>query len=197
MLDLRDLSPLEESYSADQAARTRSTASNETKVGPGGTGPGANRMKRLIISACSLAALCFFVLGAGKSKENDEFSGLITKLYQAWSSLDANKAADFYAKDDDLTFFDLAPLKYDHGWKEYSSNFNANVAPTFSSITLTANPDLKVIHKGKITLTTLTFHAAAKLKDGNAMDLDGRHTLVWEKRGGRWLIIHEHVSKPL
>ena len=26
---------------------------------------------------------------------------------------------------------------------------------------------------------------------------DGRHTVVWQDRGGKWLIIHEHVSKPL
>jgi len=29
------------------------------------------------------------------------------------------------------------------------------------------------------------------------MEFDGRHTIVWEKRNGQWLIIHEHVSKPL
>jgi ketosteroid isomerase-like protein len=35
------------------------------------------------------------------------------------------------------------------------------------------------------------------MKDGKAMDLDVRHTAIWEKRGGKWLIVHEHVSAPL
>ena len=33
--------------------------------------------------------------------------------------------------------------------------------------------------------------------DGKAMELDIRHTAIWEKRGGKWLIVHEHVSAPL
>jgi ketosteroid isomerase-like protein len=29
------------------------------------------------------------------------------------------------------------------------------------------------------------------------MEVDGRHTAIWEKRGAKWLIVHEHVSAPL
>jgi len=56
---------------------------------------------------------------------------------------------------------------------------------------------LKVTRRGNIALATLTFHILAKQKDGTAMEFDGRHTIVGEKRAGQWLIIHEHVSKPL
>src|SRR5438876_641229 len=91
----------------------------------------------------------------------------------------------------------IAPLKYSGGWQEYRDNFKKNVAPGFSSLTLTPGNDLKVTRRGNMALTTLTFHIAAKQKDGAAMEFDGRHTIVWEKRGGQWLIIHEHVSKPL
>ncbi|HMH44847.1 MAG TPA: nuclear transport factor 2 family protein [Pyrinomonadaceae bacterium] len=38
---------------------------------------------------------------------------------------------------------------------------------------------------------------SAKQKDGTPVEFDGRHTAVWEKRERQWLIIHEHVSKPL
>ncbi len=48
-----------------------------------------------------------------------------------------------------------------------------------------------------MALTTLTFHLSGKQKDGSVLELDCRHTIVWEKRGPRWLIIHEHISKPL
>jgi ketosteroid isomerase-like protein len=71
------------------------------------------------------------------------------------------------------------------------------VAPGFSGATLTPNNDLKVTRGGSLALTTLTFHLSAKLKGGTPLEFDGRHTIVWEKRGGQWLIIHEHVSKPL
>jgi ketosteroid isomerase-like protein len=29
------------------------------------------------------------------------------------------------------------------------------------------------------------------------MQLDGRHTVIWEKHAGHWIILHEHVSAPL
>jgi ketosteroid isomerase-like protein len=34
-------------------------------------------------------------------------------------------------------------------------------------------------------------------KDGSKEAMDGRWTLVWEKRGDDWLVVHEHFSVPL
>ena len=82
-------------------------------------------------------------------------------------------------------------------WKEYHDNFKNNVGPGFSSLTITPNNDVKIKRSGTLALTTLTFHLSANQKDGTALEFDGRHTIVWEKRGAKWLIIHEHVSKPL
>ena len=154
-------------------------------------------MKRSILLALMLGSAVIFGLGASKSRNADEFRKLIKDCYAAWSTLDPDKAAGFYAKDPELVFYDVAPLKYDQGWQQYRDNFKNNVAPTFASLTITPKDDLKVTRYGKVALTTLTFHAAAKMKDGAPMDFDGRHTLFWERRHGRWLIVHEHVSKPL
>ncbi len=152
-------------------------------------------MKRLLVAVLLLTTLCLPSLA--QRKGGDDFNDLIKRYYTAWSTLNPDNASFLYAKDADLVFFDIAPLKYSGGWPEYRDNFKKNVAPGFSSLTLTPVNDLKVTRRGNIALTTLTFHIAAKQKDGTAMEFDGRHTIVWEKRGGQWLIIHEHVSKPL
>jgi ketosteroid isomerase-like protein len=154
-------------------------------------------MKRLFFGALPIIAVAALLSTAAGTKDDEQFGDLVNRFYQAWSTLDVEQAAPFYAKEADLRFFDLAPLKYDHGWKEYSDNFKTNVAPTFASLKLTPNPDLKVIRKRDIALVTLTFHVDAKMKDGSAMNFEGRHTLFLEKRGGKWLVLHEHVSKPL
>jgi ketosteroid isomerase-like protein len=151
-------------------------------------------MKRLLVAALLLTMFCLPALA--QKKGGDDFSGLIKRYYAAWSTLNPDNAAMFYAKDADLVFFDVDPLKYT-SWQQYHDNFKNNVGPTFSSLTITPGSDLKVTRRGNITLTTLTFHLSAKAKDGTAIEFDGRHTAVWERRGGRWLIIHEHVSKPL
>jgi len=51
---------------------------------------------------------------------NAEIRATLEKLYAAWSDLDPVKAASFYAKDADLTFFDVAPMKY-NAWAEYAA----------------------------------------------------------------------------
>lgn len=42
--------------------------------------------------------------------------------------------------------------------------------------------------------TTVTCHLSLKQKDGNTVEVDGRHTAIWEKRRDEWLIVHEHLS---
>lgn len=154
-------------------------------------------MKRLLILVFVIATVCLPAFGQKKAKAGEDFKELIRRYYTAWSTLNPDNAAPLYAKDPDLVFYDIAPLKYSGGWSEYSETFKKSMAPGFSSLTLTPNNDLNVTRRGNVALTTLTFHLSARQKDGTPMEFDGRHTIVWEKRGGQWLIIHEHVSKPL
>jgi ketosteroid isomerase-like protein len=39
-------------------------------------------------------------------------------------------------------------------------------------------------------------HATGTFTDGKPMDLTVRVTDVYQKIGGKWLIVHEHVSVP-
>ena len=126
-------------------------------------------MKRSLIATLSFCTVVLLVFVAGTSKPTDEFGGLIKKYYAAWNTLNPDNAAALYAKEADLVFFDVAPLKYSHGWKEYSESFKTNLAPTFVSLVLTPNDDLKVTRKGDLALTTLTFHVVATPKDGTLM----------------------------
>lgn len=152
---------------------------------------------KLIFAAALLA--CFVspvALGQKANKNNDsEFKSLIERYFAAWSSLNPDNAAPLYAKDADLVFYDIAPLKYT-GWTEYDKGVR-NVLGGFESLKLTPNSDLKVTRRGNVAWTTVTFHLSAKQKGGGQMETDGRHTAIWEKRGSKWLIVHEHFSAPL
>jgi len=151
-------------------------------------------MKRLVAAVLLSSAFCLPV--CAQKKSGDDFQQLVKRYYAAWNTLNPDNPGALYAQDADLVFFDVAPLKYT-SWKEYHDGFKNNVAPGFSSLTLTPSNDVKIKRSGVLALTTLTFHLSAKQKDGTALEFDGRHTIIWEKRGGKWLIIHEHVSKPL
>jgi ketosteroid isomerase-like protein len=125
-----------------------------------------------------------------------EFKSMIDQYYTAWSTLDPDKAAKYYAKDADLVFYDVAPLKYKN-WADYRAGVLKAFTETMSSGKLTPNDDLRINQRGNIVWTTLTFHLSARPKAGGAMEVECRHTAIWEKRGGKWLIVHEHVSAPL
>jgi ketosteroid isomerase-like protein len=114
----------------------------------------------------------------------------------AWSSMDINKAAEFYDKDPGDIFFDVEPLQY-HGWSEYQQG-GQKLFDTFKSLKLTLNDDAK-IHMGGYTSAwasaTVNFDATDKGGKTNHMVL--RWTSVWEKENGQWLCVHEHMSAPL
>jgi len=132
---------------------------------------------------------------ATKQAPEAEFKDLIDRYYAAWSSMNADNAAQFYAKDADLVFYDIAPLKY-NGWSEYKEGVKAFFG-TVTNSKLTPKNDLKVTRRGNIAWTSVTFRLTATPKAGGSMELDARHTAIWENRGGKWLIVHEHVSAPL
>ena len=131
-----------------------------------------------------------------KVKTNtDEFTTLVADYYKAWNTLDLQNPAKYYAKEPGLIFFDIAPLQY-KGWNEYQAGVK-KLLDGFTSFKLIPNDDLVVTRKGKVAWMTLTFRISGKQKTGPAMELDCRHTAIWEKRKGNWLIVHEHVSAPL
>lgn len=129
------------------------------------------------------------------SATQKEFQTLINRYYATWNTGDPEKAAPLYAKDPDLVFYDLTPLQY-VGWAAYEKGVRA-VFASFASAKFTPHNDLRVTRHGSIAWTTVTWHLSGKKKDGQAVEMDGRHTAIWELRGGHWLIVHEHFSAPL
>lgn len=151
-------------------------------------------MKRLLI-LCVFSGLAF-VPAMAQKKGGPDFNRIIKEYYAAWSTLNPDNPAPAYAKDADLVFFDIDPVKYT-SWQQYHDNFKNNVAPGFTSLTITPNDDVKITRSGNLAIASLTFRLVAKAKDGSPVEFTGRHTIVFQNRGGKWLIIHEHVSKPL
>lgn len=133
--------------------------------------------------------------GAAAAKGPD-FKAMMRKTLDAWETLDPAKAAPFYSDEAGVHFFDLAPLKYT-GWKEYEAG-TKQVFQDFATMKVTLNPDARVEQHGAVAWGTATARFEVTKKDGSKLPpLDARWTLIWEKKGSKWLIAHEHVSTPL
>ena len=131
-----------------------------------------------------------------KATDNATFRKLIDGVCAAWSTGNPDNAAKFYAKDDNLVFYDAAPFSYT-GWKEYDAGARKNFLDNATSVSITAGKELRVTRHGNIAWTTVPLHLTLKMKDGKIIDTPVRYTGIWEKRGATWLLVHEHLSVPL
>src|SRR5271170_4884181 len=82
-----------------------------------------------------LGALVTFVGARAQQRASDDatFRILIDKYCAAWSSGNTANAAKFYGKEDNLTFYDLAPFSYS-GWKEYDAGVHKNFLDAAESV---------------------------------------------------------------
>jgi ketosteroid isomerase-like protein len=80
-------------------------------------------------------------------------------------------------------------------------NFKALWEPTMQASThlsTKVDDNVAVITDGTLGLTTFTFQTAfTDRKTGEKYAEQGHASMVWEKQGGRWVIVHEHVSNPV
>ena len=150
---------------------------------------------RLAIVIFSCLVTCLASTPPKSAAPTYDFNGRMQALFEAWSALDPARAAPFYAKDADLDFYDIAPMKY-HSWTEYANGVKQQFAP-FTSAKFTVGQDVRTHQSGNLAWGTATWHGELLKKDGSTLALDGRYTCIWEKGGTEWLLVHEHMSVPL
>ncbi len=154
-------------------------------------------MKRL---AClTVASLCVALTLAGCKKAETRASPVLRQqarhVTEAWSTLDLRNVQPYYAADAGLLFFDLDPMKYT-GWAEYSTG----VLPIFAdyqSARFVVHDDLQAFERDDSGWAAFTVGLDLSKKDGTTQHIEGRWTMVFEKRQGKWVVVHEHVSVPL
>jgi len=141
---------------------------------------------------------CTFVGARAQQKANEEatFRKLIDSYCAAWSSGNPDNAARFYAQDDELIFYDLAPFSY-HNWKEYRAGVQKQFFDNQAAAKLTAGQDLKITRRANIAWMTVPMHLSVTGKDGKTTEAEVRYTGIWERRGSTWLLVHEHLSVPM
>jgi ketosteroid isomerase-like protein len=148
-----------------------------------------------IIYLCLAVALAIPVAGQSKTSKGDSNADLrdrIHKVFEAWTAMDPKRASEYYAKDPNLVFYDIAPTKYT-GWSDYEKGV-VGVLAQHEYIKLSPGDDLAIHRQGNLAWTTSTLNTDVKLKNGPRMTDPIRWTAIWEKRGSKWLMVHEHVS---
>ena len=153
-------------------------------------------MRKLIMGGAGTALALTVLSAIAADTSESQLRALVPKIVQAWESMDLGKIDPYYAADSDLTFFDIAPLKYAN-WAEYRTGVQKMFFEPNRSLKFTVKDDLRVHRRGQLAWATFTFGADVVNKQGASSHLDGRWTLLLEQRKSRWVVVHEHVSVPL
>jgi ketosteroid isomerase-like protein len=142
-------------------------------------------------SASKAKASAAKTAGVGRTPDR----ALAQKIWDAWSTMNPDNAAPYYDQSASHMFFDIAPLKYD-GWTQYADGVRKLLAD-YQSIKLTLGSDVQFHPLANLVWVDGTGTLDFSMKDGSQGQLPLRWTAVWEKKGGQWLITHEHTSVPL
>src|SRR5215831_3712443 len=155
-------------------------------------------MRKLLVASCLIGfGIAGFLATQSRAQQSEqELRTLVPKIVGSWETMDFAKIEPYYATDADLTYFDLAPMKYNN-WSEYRAGAQKALFEPNSAIKAKLNDDLRVHSHGSFAWATFTFGADITSKQGATTHLDARWTMVLEKRAKGWIVVHEHVSAPL
>jgi ketosteroid isomerase-like protein len=157
-------------------------------------------MRRFLVIALVAALTTGFTIGslskAAADSEENALRVLVPKIIASWQTFDITKVEPYYAADPGFAYFDLAPMKY-ADWAEYRAGAPKAIFEPNQSLQIKLHDDLGVHRRGSLAWATVTFGADLVSKQGAASHLEGRWTMVLEKRAQGWVVVHEHVSAPL
>lgn len=157
-------------------------------------------MRRLLAVGLAIGVITaltmMMVSNTAADSEEAALRTFVPKVVASWETKDISKIEPYYAADADFAYFDLMPMKYNN-WAEYRVGVQKALFEPNRSIKLRLNDDLGVHRRGTLAWATVTFGADIVNKQGAASHLDGRWTMVLEKRANGWIVVHEHVSAPL
>lgn len=155
--------------------------------------------KRVLTTLVCILALSLSTFAASKSKKKTAPAGApdkayLQKLMAGWSSGNVASLAQYYDQGE-YNFFDITPLKYNN-WAEYEKGAT-ELLKAYKTLKLTVNDDAQIHTDGNLTWATATVKEDALTTAGKHELATLRWTLIFEKQGGKWLIVHEHTSEAL
>jgi ketosteroid isomerase-like protein len=156
-------------------------------------------MASKLMIACASFALLAGCNHAGPVHHSDDAAKtqvetVLGNWQKAFEAKDVNGVMAMYAPD--VTTFDvIPPLQFvgaDSLRKDYAGFFGQFDGPVRLELR-----DNHVEASGDIAVAYGLERVAGKMKSGTKMDMWMRYTSVFERVGGQWRDVHDHVSVPI
>lgn len=131
-----------------------------------------------------------------EASDKAAIEALEQRYVKAFNAKDVSAIMENYAPGDQLFVFDAVPPRQYASWDAYKKDweglFVAYPGPLSDAIS-----DLNVNVVGTVAYAHHIETGFFTRKDGTRVDVAARVSDVFRKTGGKWLIVHEHVSFPV
>lgn len=134
-------------------------------------------------------------LSTAHSASNLPDKALMQQIMDAWATMDPAAAAKYYDQSSSDVFYDDAGDVKFVGWPAYEAGIR-KALQSEQSAKWRVNDDAVVHRAGNYAWGTATVHTEYVFKNGSKQTMEERWTLIWMKKGGDWLVVHEHFSAP-
>jgi ketosteroid isomerase-like protein len=125
----------------------------------------------------------------------DDVKAAVAAYHAALSSLNIAKIEALWAHDDNVTQLEPASKAIIHGWKAVKKGLE-DFFGGFSEVKISQADGPHIRVKGEVAWSTGLSYATAKTKAGEAMTLNVFDTQIFEKRGGKWLVV-SNIALPV
>lgn len=143
----------------------------------------------------ALATTAFAADGHMSVGDEAKIRALEDRLVEANRTKDVAATMELYAPNTNVLIFDVVPPRQmtkqdeEKNVTSYFASFDGPAGLEISDLNITVSGDLAYAH--------MIQHFYGKQRAGGQFDIKARVTDVYRKIGGRWYIVHEHVSVPV
>ena len=124
----------------------------------------------------------------------DDVRSVNTAFYEALSAGSVEGIAAVCAQDENVTALHENSKEVAVGWQAVLDSWKAVPFDAFAELScVMAEPVIKVT--GSFAWVVGFEKVRGRMKDGQEFAFTALGTNIFEKRGGRWLVVHHHASK--
>lgn len=149
----------------------------------------------LILAACATLAAPLSAQRPRPTRDERsaaEIRALFDEFNAAWERRDPAFIERFYAHDpDELFFFERRQLT---GWNTIRELYATMFASASRGTVKSTYSNLQVRARGDAGWLAVNFRLEVREPDGTTSVDDGRESMVFERRNGRWVVVHRHTS---
>ncbi|MGH9789342.1 MAG: YybH family protein [Candidatus Acidiferrales bacterium] len=146
-------------------------------------------MKRLLAAGAAAVVLAAAFAMHAAPTEEEEIEAVITTVLEAYRTGDSATLGRNYAPEVTVVPGDYSPLI--DGWSNVEPRYRLAYA-AFAQLEL-LRENTRIARRGKLAWAFYQWRlAGARGKD--MVQAQGHTTMILEKRGGHWLIVHNHTS---